>query len=63
MHEGAVTTRLGLPGHTRGQAEEAMVARDIALAEHTGGHLHLAHLSTRGARARGARGAKAGARA
>jgi len=35
---------LGIPA----AAEEAMVARDIVLAEHTGGHLHLAHLSTRG---------------
>ena len=46
MHEGAVSAGLGCLGIPA--AEEAMVARDIVLAEHTGGHLHLAHLSTRG---------------
>ncbi len=45
MHEGAVSTRLGLPG-IPGVAEEIMVERNIALAEATGGHIHLAHLST-----------------
>jgi dihydroorotase len=47
MHEGAVSTRLGLPGYPSA-AEEAMVARDIALAELTGAHLHICHLSTAG---------------
>ncbi|MBK9796334.1 MAG: dihydroorotase [Holophagaceae bacterium] len=47
MHEGAVSASLGCLG-IPAAAEEAMVARDIVLAEHTGGHLHLAHLSTRG---------------
>jgi dihydroorotase len=47
MNEGAVSARLGCPG-IPAAAEEAMVARDIILARHTGGHLHLAHLSTRG---------------
>ena len=47
MHEGWVATRLGLPG-VPAAAEEAMVARDIALAELTGARLHLAHLSTAG---------------
>ena len=48
MHEGAVSTRLGLTG-IPGQAEDVMVLRDLALAELTGGRLHIAHLSTRGA--------------
>ncbi|GLH68737.1 dihydroorotase [Geothrix rubra] len=47
MHEGAVSASLGCLG-IPAAAEEAMVARDIILAEHTGGHLHLAHLSTKG---------------
>jgi dihydroorotase len=47
MHEGSVSAALGCLG-IPAAAEEAMVARDIVLAEHTGGHLHLAHLSTRG---------------
>ncbi len=47
MNEGEVSTRLGLRG-IPGAAEEAMVARDIALAELTGGRLHIAHVSTRG---------------
>jgi dihydroorotase len=47
MHEGLVSTRLGLKG-IPAAAEEIMVARDILLAEHTGGHIHLCHMSTRG---------------
>ncbi len=47
MHEGTVSASLGCLG-IPAAAEEAMVARDIILAEHTGGHLHLAHLSTKG---------------
>jgi dihydroorotase len=47
MHEGIVSTRLGLKG-VPSAAEEIMVARDILLAEHTGGHVHLCHMSTRG---------------
>ncbi len=47
MHEGFTATRLGLKGITR-VAEEAMVARDIMLAELTGGRLHIAHASTAG---------------
>ncbi len=47
MAEGPVATRLGLPGIPP-VAEDAMIARDIALAEATGGHLHVAHLSTSG---------------
>jgi len=46
MHEGRVSTRLGLAG-TPSVAEEVMIARDILLAELTGGHVHVAHISTR----------------
>jgi dihydroorotase len=48
MHEGRVSTALGLRG-IPAQAEDVMVARDIALAELTGGRLHIAHVSTAGA--------------
>jgi len=47
MHEGVVSTRLGLKG-IPSVAEEIMVARNILLAGHTGGHVHLCHMSTRG---------------
>jgi dihydroorotase len=47
MHEGIVSTRLGLKG-IPAASEEIMVARDILLAELTGGHVHLCHMSTRG---------------
>ena len=47
MHEGLISTRLGLKGMPAA-AEEIMVARDIILAELTGGHVHLCHMSTRG---------------
>jgi len=43
--EGELATRLGLPGITPA-AEAMMVARDIALARITGGHVHFAHVST-----------------
>ena len=57
MHEGWVATRLGLRGRPA-SAEETMVARDIALAELAGAHLHIAHISTAGSVAlvRAARG-------
>ncbi|NNF57793.1 MAG: dihydroorotase [Rhodothermaceae bacterium] len=45
MHEGAVATRLGVPG-IPALAEEAMIARDALLAEFTGGHVHVQHIST-----------------
>lgn len=45
MHEGAVSLRLGLPG-IPAAAEDVMVGRDIALARLTGGHLHVAHISS-----------------
>lgn len=48
MHEGWVSTRLGLRA-APAAAEESAVARDIALAEATGSHVHIAHVSTRGA--------------
>jgi dihydroorotase len=48
MNESAVSTRLGLQG-TPAIAEEVMIARDILLAQHTGGHVHVAHISTKGA--------------
>jgi len=47
MNEGWVSNRLGLKGIPN-SAEEAMVARDILLAETTGGRLHIAHASTAG---------------
>jgi len=47
MHEGACSSRLGLPG-LPAAAEEAMVARDVALTRLTGARLHLLHLSTAG---------------
>jgi dihydroorotase len=47
MHEGPASTRLGLKG-IPGQAEEVMVLRDIALADLTGGRLHLQHVSAAG---------------
>jgi dihydroorotase len=47
MNEGRTSFRLGLRG-APAAAEEVMVARDIALAERTGGRLHIAHASTAG---------------
>jgi dihydroorotase len=61
MHEGEVSAMLGLRGWPAA-AEEMVVARDLLLAELTGGRLHLCHLSTggsvelvRAAKARGVR--------
>jgi len=48
VNEGAVSTRLGLPGNPA-IAEVVHVARDLLLAELTGAHLHVAHVSTAGA--------------
>ncbi len=47
MHEGAVSVRLGLPGFPSA-AEDSIIARDIALAEQTGAHIHICHVSTAG---------------
>lgn len=46
MHEGAVSSMLGLKGIPP-EAEDIMVARDILLAKLTGGRLHIAHVSTK----------------
>jgi dihydroorotase len=61
MNEGKWSTLLGLPGMPDA-AEEIMVARDVRLAELTGGRLHIQHATSRGsletvrvARARGVR--------
>jgi dihydroorotase len=48
MHEGFVSTELGLPG-IPAVAEDIMVLRDIALARFTGTRVHIAHVSTAGA--------------
>src|SRR5207248_10156553 len=45
-HEGFQAAALGLRG-IAGQAESIMALRDIALAELTGGHVHIAHMSAR----------------
>ena len=45
MHEGQVSMALGLKGMPAA-AEEVMIGRDIALAEVTGGRLHVMHVST-----------------
>jgi len=47
MNEGLLAVSLGLKG-IPSQAEEIMVARDVALAELTEGRLHIAHVSTAG---------------
>jgi len=47
INEGAISTKLGLKGIPKA-AEEIAVFRDIALAELTGGKLHIAHVSTEG---------------
>jgi len=48
MHEGRISTRLGLRGWPR-IAEDVIVARDVILAEHTRSRYHVAHVSTMGA--------------
>ena len=45
-HEGMVASKLGLRG-IPGEAESIMAQRDIALAELTGGRVHIAHMSAR----------------
>jgi len=47
MNEGIISNKLGLRG-IPAAAEEIIVARDLALAELTGGRLHIAHASTEG---------------
>ena len=48
MHEGLVSAEIGLAG-IPAIAEDAMVSRDILIAEFTKAHLHIAHVSTAGA--------------
>jgi dihydroorotase len=48
MHEGRVSLLLGLKGMPA-LAEEIDAVRDIMLARETGAHIHIAHLSTKGA--------------
>jgi dihydroorotase len=48
MHEGEISTRLGLAGWPRA-AEDIIVARDLILAETTGARYHVAHVSSMGA--------------
>lgn len=48
MHEGGVSTRLGLRGWPR-VAEDVIVARDVILAEYVKAKYHVAHVSTLGA--------------
>ncbi len=61
MNEGVVSTRLGLRGWPNA-AEDLIVARNVILAEYTGAHIHLQHISSkfaveeiRRAKARGAK--------
>ena len=61
VNEGAVSQKLGLPGRPA-VAEELQIMRDVMLAEDTGAHVHICHISTakgvdivRQAKARGVR--------
>ena len=47
VNQGTLSARLGLPG-IPAESEEVMVARDLDLAQRSGGHLHIAHVSTAG---------------
>ncbi|MEZ4257037.1 MAG: dihydroorotase [Polyangiales bacterium] len=47
MHEGAISTRLGLRGWPR-EAEDVIVARDVVLANLTRARYHVAHISSAG---------------
>ncbi|WP_034247213.1 dihydroorotase [Actinotalea fermentans] len=47
MHEGIVSAQVGLAGWPA-VAEEAIIARDVLLAEHVGSRLHVLHVSTAG---------------
>lgn len=47
MNEGVVSAELGLTGWPA-VAEEAIIARDVLLAEHVGARIHICHLSTAG---------------
>ena len=45
VNEGAVSAQLGLPGRPA-IAEELQIMRDVMLAEDTGAHVHICHIST-----------------
>jgi len=47
VNEGKISVSLGLPGNPS-ISEEVMIARDVKLAEYTGGWVHIAHISTAG---------------
>ena len=47
MNLGKISLELELPGQSNA-AEEIIIARDLLLAEQTGGHVHIAHVSTEG---------------
>ena len=47
MNEGALSFELGLTGWPQ-VAEEAIIAREVLLAEHVGSRLHICHVSTAG---------------
>ena len=47
MNEGLVSSRLGLKGWPA-VAEEAIIARDVLLADHVGSRIHICHLTTAG---------------
>lgn len=47
MNEGEISARLGLKGWPA-VAEEAIIARDVLLAEHVNSRLHICHLTTAG---------------
>ncbi len=47
MHEGAVSTRLGIPGIPC-ETEDIRIDRNIRLAELAGAHIHIQHISTAG---------------
>lgn len=61
MHEGPTCFRMGLRGMPSA-AESAIVDRDVQMAQATGGHLHVAHLSTADALKPVRRGKRAKAR-
>ena len=48
MHEGQVSTRMGMKGMPA-IAEEVMIKRDLQLLEYTGGRVHFSLLSSKGA--------------
>ena len=45
MNEGQMSMKLGIKGMPREQ-EEIMISRDMLLAKLTGGHIHIAHVSS-----------------